>query len=118
MLLPLHKRSHKHSVVAITCDEKLYFRSHQGWTGHWDYREFPGGLMAQWAGFSDSGPLPPSAPLSLPPCSAHLGGTKKQGEDQRSMGDDRGAWGTTEEHGGRGQTADSTAMAWEFLTSA
>ena len=56
--------------------------------------------MAQWAGFSDSGLPPPSAPLSLSPRSAHLGGTKKQGEDQRSRGDDRGAGGTTEEHGG------------------
>ena len=49
--------------------------------------------MAQWASFSDSGLLPPCAPLSLPPRSTHLGVTKKQGEDQRSRGDDRGAWG-------------------------
>ena len=50
--------------------------------------------MAQWAGFSDSRPPPPSAPLSLPTHSAHLGGNKEAEGGPEEQG------GTTEEHGG------------------
>ena len=93
--------------------------SMQGWTGHWDYREFPGGPMAQWASFSDSGP-PPPPPLLCLSLPAELTSSpspqRSPGGEQRIRGRTVGAGGMTEEHDGGDRQL--TQQLWEFLTSA